>query len=144
MPTNPPDNFPRITPYLYYKNVAQALDWLARTFGFTERVRMPGPDGGIMHAEMEWAEGVVMLGCPGPDYKNPKTLGQTTQSLYVYVDEIDKHFQHAKSARAKIVEEPADQFYGDRRYAVEDPEGHVWYFAQHVRDVAMEDMKPPA
>ena len=144
MPANPPENMPRISPYLYYKDVAAALDWLTRAFGFTERMRMPGPDGAIAHAEMEYADGVVMLGCPGAGYKNPKQLGQTTQSLYVYVDEVDKHFEHAKSARAKIVEAPADQFYGDRRYAAEDPEGHVWYFAQHVREVAPEDMKPPA
>lgn len=144
MPANPPDNMPRISPYLYYRDVAGALDWLTRTFGFTERVRMPGPDGAVMHAEMEYADGVVMLGCPDAAYRNPKQLGHSTQSLYVYVDDVDKHFLHAKGARAKIVEEPADQFYGDRRYAAEDPEGHVWYFAQHVRDVAPEDMKPPA
>jgi uncharacterized glyoxalase superfamily protein PhnB len=144
MPKNPPENMPRITPYLYYKDVAAALDWLARTFGFTERMRMPGPDGGIMHAEMEYADGVIMLGCPGADYKSPKQLGRNTQSLYVYVDDVDKHYQHAKSAQAKILEEPADQFYGDRRYGVEDVEGHQWYFAQCVRDVAPEEMKPPA
>ena len=56
-----------------------------------------------------------MLGCPGASYRNPRELGQVTQSLYVYVDDVNKHFQHAKASRAKIVEEPADQFYGDRR-----------------------------
>ena len=144
MPANPPANMPRITPYLYYENVAAALGWLAKTFGLRERLRMPGPDGAIMHAEMELAEGVIMMGRPGPDYKNPKRLGHVTQSLYVYVDDVDKHFQHAKQSGAKILAEPADQFYGDRRYGAEDFEGHQWYFAQHVRDVAPEDMKPPA
>jgi uncharacterized glyoxalase superfamily protein PhnB len=144
MPKNPPDNMPRITPYLYYKDVAAALDWLARAFGLKERMRMPGPGSSIMHAEMECAEGVIMLGCPGADYRSPRQLGQATQSLYVFVDEVDKHFRHAKESGAKILEEPADQFYGDRRYGAEDLEGHQWYFAQHVRDVAPEDMKPPA
>jgi uncharacterized glyoxalase superfamily protein PhnB len=97
-----------------------------------------------MHAELEYADGLIMLGCPGPDYKNPKQLGVATQSLYVYVDDVDKHFERARSSRAKILEEPADQFYGDRRYGAEDPEGHVWYFATHVRDVAPEEMKPPS
>jgi uncharacterized glyoxalase superfamily protein PhnB len=133
---------PRITPYLYYRDVAGALDWLARAFGLKERMRMPGPDGGVMHAEMEYADGVIMLGCPEPEYKSPKQLGRSTQSLYVYVADVDAHFQHARASQAKIVEEPADQFYGDRRYGAEDPEGHVWYFAQHVREVAPEDMKP--
>ena len=143
MPANPPPNMPRITPYLYYEDVAKALAWLSRAFGFRERMRMPGPDGKIMHAEMEFADGVLMMGHPGPDYRNPKRLGQATQNLYVYVDDVDRHFRHAREAGARILHEPQDQFYGDRRYGAEDPEGHQWYFAQHMRDVAPEDMKPP-
>ena len=144
MPANPPENMPRITPYLLYEDVAATLDWLSSTFGFRERMRLPGPDGKITHAEMELADGVIMMGCPGPDYQNPKRVGHVTQNLYVYVDDVDKHFEHAKGAGATILTEPEDQFYGDRRYGVEDREGHHWYFAQHVRDVAPEDMKPPA
>ena len=141
MPANPPKDMPRVTPYLYYEDVAAALAWLARAFGFRERLRMPGPDGSVMHAEMQLADGVVMMGRPGPDYRSPKRLGQVTQSLYVYVDDVNTHFRRAKDAGAKVIEEPADQFYGDRRYGAEDPEGHVWYFAQHVRDVSPEEMK---
>ena len=144
MPQNPPANMPRITPYLYYEDVAAALDWLARAFGFSERMRLAGPDGRVQHAEVEFAGGVVMMGCPGPEYRNPKRLGQTTQNVYVYVDAVDRHYEQAKRAGAKILHEPADQFYGDRRYGVEDPEGHQWYFATHLRDVASADMKPPA
>ena len=142
MPANPPENMPRISPYLYYEDVAGALDWLVRVFGLRERVRMPGPGGAIMHAELELADGVVMLGRPGPEYRSPKRLGQVTHSLYVYVDDVDKHFRRAKESGAKILEEPKDQFYGDRRYGAEDLEGHHWFFAQHVRDVAPEDMHP--
>jgi len=144
MATNPPENMPRIAPYLYYEDVAGALEWLARAFGFRERMRMAGPNGRIMHAEMEMAEGVVMMGNPGSDYRNPKRLGQVTQSLYVYVENVDQHFRRATAAGAKILEQPADQFYGDRRYGAEDPEGHQWYFAQHVRDVPADEMKAPA
>ncbi|HTF34469.1 MAG TPA: VOC family protein [Myxococcota bacterium] len=144
MPANPPENMPRVTPYLYYEDVAGALTWLAKAFGLRERLRMPGPSGGIMHAEMELADGVIMMGRPDPNYKNPKHLGHVTQSLYVYVNDVDKHFIRAKEAGAKILAEPTDQFYGDRRYGAEDPEGHQWFFAQHVRDIAPEDMKPPA
>jgi len=142
MPQNPPENMPRITPYLYYRDVAAALEWLARAFGFEERLRMPGPDGGIMHAEMQVDDGVIMLGCPAPDYRNPSQLGQVTQSLYVYVDDVDGHFRRTRESGAKLLEEPADQEYGDRRYAAEDPEGHHWYFAQRVRDVAPEEGSP--
>jgi len=141
MATNPPPNFPRITPYLYYENVSAALDWLVRVFGFRERMRMPGPDGKIVHAEVDLGDGVVMLGCPNAEYRNPKRLGGVTQNVYVYVDHVDEHFQRAKRAGAKIFQEPADQFYGDRRYGTEDPEGHQWYFAEHVRDVSPEELK---
>lgn len=144
MTANPPENMPRITPYLLYEDVAGALGWLARTFGFRERMRLPEPDGEITHAEMELADGVIMMGNPGPDYRNPKRLGHVTQHLYVYVDDVDKHFEHAKGSGAIILAEPEDQFYGDRRYGAEDLEGHHWYFAQHIRDVAPENMKSPA
>lgn len=142
MPANPPENTPRVAPYLYYNDVAEALTWLSSAFGFKERMRMPGPDGGVMHAEMEIEDGLIMLGCPSDDYQNPKKLGHLTQGLYVYVEDVDKHFKQAKESGADIVDEPEDQFYGDRRYTVLDPEGHQWFFAQHVRDVAPEDMHP--
>jgi uncharacterized glyoxalase superfamily protein PhnB len=135
---------PRISPYLYYEDVGGALQWLARAFGFRERLRLPGDDGTVRHAEMEFGGGVVLLGCPGPDYRNPRRLGRPTQSLYVYVDGIDAHFERARRAGATIVEEPGDQPYGDRRYGVDDPEGHRWYFAERVRDVAPEDPRPSA
>ena len=138
MPKNPPDTMPRISPYLYYEDVTAALQWLARAFGFRERMRLANPDGTVRHAEMELADGVILMGRPGPEYRNPKRLGHVTQSLYVYVDEIDEHFERARAAGARILEEPKDQFYGDRRYGAEDPEGHHWYFAQRVRD------EPPA
>jgi uncharacterized glyoxalase superfamily protein PhnB len=74
-----------------------------------------------------------MMGHPGPAYRSPKRLGQATQSLYVNVDDVDKHFAKARKAGAKIVEEPADTAYGHRRYGAEDPEGHQWYFAHEIR-----------
>jgi uncharacterized glyoxalase superfamily protein PhnB len=144
MPKNPPADTPRVTPYLYYQDVAAALRFLADAFGFREKLRMPGSDGKIAHAEMTLGDGLVMMGCPGADYRNPKRLGQTTQSLYVYVDDVDAHCARAKKAGAKIIKEPEDQFYGDRRYGAEDPEGHEWFFATHVRDVAPEDLKAPS
>jgi uncharacterized glyoxalase superfamily protein PhnB len=148
MPKNPPEDMPRITASIYYEDVAAALDWLAKAFGFRERMRMPGLDGSIMHAEMELADGVIMLGRPNEAYRNPKRLGGVTQSLYVYVDDVDDHFRRARAAGATITQEPKDEFWGDRQYGAEDPEGHHWYFAQHVRDVSPEEleeaMKQPA
>jgi len=141
MVANPPQNTPRISPYLYYEDVAAMLTWLAGAFGLRESFRIDGPDGKVAHAEMRLGDGVVMMGRPGVDYRNPRRLGGLTQSLHVYVDDVDAHFARARRAGATIVAEPADQFYGDRRYAAEDPEGHRWFFAQHVRDVSEEEMK---
>jgi uncharacterized glyoxalase superfamily protein PhnB len=123
-----------ITPYLYYDDVASALKFLSKAFGFKKTgPSMKGPDGKLNHAASAFGDDLVMMGCPGKKYKNPKRLGQTTQSLYINVENVDKHFARAKKAGAKILEEPADQFYGHRRYGAEDPEGHQWYFAQEIQ-----------
>jgi uncharacterized glyoxalase superfamily protein PhnB len=130
---SPMTTIPRIRPYLLYEDVAGALDWLGKAFGFRERMRMPGKDGKVLHAEMDVADdGTILMGCPGADYRNPRHLGATTQSLYVRVDDVDAHHARAQSAGAHIIEAPADQDYGDRRYGAEDPEGHQWYFAQAI------------
>jgi len=145
MAVNPIPEGPRITPYLLYEDVAGALEWLSRAFGFEEYGRrFNGPDGEVNHAAMKFGDGVIMMGYPGSEYKSPKRLGQATQQLYIYVEDVDRHFDRARKAGATILEEPEDQFYGDRRYGATDPEGHQWYFAQHVRDVALEDMNPSA
>lgn len=120
-----------VTPYLLYEDVAGALKFLARAFGFRKYgAQTSGPDGKINHAAMKLGDGLIMMGYPGPKYKSPKRLGQATQSLYVNVNDVDEHFERAKKAGATILEEPKDTFYGHRRYGAEDPEGHQWYFAQ--------------
>jgi PhnB protein len=139
---NPPEGFPRITPYVLYEDVDTAADWLIRVCGFEERFRMKGPDGKALHVELGLADGVVMMGNPGPDYQNPAHRGGATQLVHVYVDDVDAHHRAAAAAGAHIVRELADQFYGDRTYNAEDPEGHQWTFCQHVRDVPPEDMHP--
>ncbi len=141
MAKNLPENTPVITPYLLYEDVGAALAWLGSAFGFRETFRMPGPDGKVAHAEMRLGDGVVMMGCPGPHYRNPKHIGHVTHNIHVYVDDVDAHHAQAKAAGATIIAPPEDQFYGDRRYAAEDPEGHHWYFAQHMRDVSEDEMK---
>lgn len=143
----PAQNPQKLTPYLLYKDVGKALDWIAKAFGFVEfGDRFTGEDGTVQHAAMEISPKgeVFMLGCPGAKYKNPKKLGSVTALMYVNVDDVDKHFARAKKAGAKILQKPEDTFYGDRRYGATDPEGHQWYFAQHVRDVTPEEMKKAA
>ena len=123
-----------ITPYLYYEDVNAALKWLAKAFGFKRFGKaMIGKSGKVNHAAMRFHDGIVMMGAPGGKYKNPRRLGQATQSLYVMVENADKHFQRAKKAGSKVLEPPTDTEYGHRRYGVEDPEGHEWYFAQELK-----------
>lgn len=127
-----------ITPYLYYEDVSAALQFLSRAFGFRNHGRpMLRPDGRVNHAAMKLGDDLVMMGYPGSTYRNPKRLGQATQSLYINVPNVDKHVQRARKAGATIIEEPKDTFYGHRRYGAEDPEGHQWYFAQKIKKQAV-------
>ena len=147
MPTNPPENMPRITPNVFYDDIGAALDWLGKAFGFETRMSLPGPEGGIVHAEMQFQDGVIMLSPADSNeaFRSPKSAGGSiTIGLYIYVDGIDAHCQKARGAGAKIVAELEDMFWGDRTYVAEDPEGHRWTFAERTRDVSPEDMKPPA
>jgi PhnB protein len=144
MPQNPPEGYTTVTPYLLYENSGAAIEFLTDAFGFTEKYRMHDENGRVNHAEVTLGDGLVMFGSPGEDYKSPKKLGGKTQLVYVYVDDVDKHFERAKAAGARITREPQDQFYGDRTYAAEDPEGHEWSFATRVRDVSPEDLEAQA
>jgi PhnB protein len=124
---------PQVIPYLLYADVASALDWLTEAFGFHERMRVPAEDGSINHAEMTLdSGGVIMLGDPGPDYRNPKQLGHHTQLQYIRVDDVDAHFAQAKAGGAVITAELEDKSHGTRSYIAEDPEGHQWSFYEPV------------
>src|SRR5918997_1995599 len=128
-----------ITPYLLYEDVAGALDFLSRAFGFEEILRYTGPEGYVNHAEMRIGDGVIYLGDPGGDYRNPAHLGASTQMVCVLVDDVDATCERARAAGAEITEEPTDQPYGERRFMARDPEGHGWSIAQTVADLAPED-----
>ena len=123
-----------ITPYLLYEDVAGAMKFLSKAFGFKKYgAQNRTPDGTINHAAMQLGDAVVMMGHPGPKFKSPKRLGQATQCLYVDVDDVERYFKLAKKTEARIIEELQDTPYGARRFGVEDPEGHQWYFAQVIR-----------
>jgi uncharacterized glyoxalase superfamily protein PhnB len=122
-----------ITPYLYYEDVGGAVKFLAKAFAFRKHgAHVLGPDRKVNHAVMKHGDDLIMMGRPRSGYRNPKRLGQATQSLYVNVSDVDKHFERAKKAGATILEEPADTEYGHRRYGAEDLEGHQWYFAREI------------
>jgi PhnB protein len=122
-----------ITPYLYYEDLPGALKWLSKAFGFKTFGPTMRRNGKLTHAAMKRGKDVVMMGHPGPKYRNPRHLREATQSLYVIATGVDRIFAQAKKAGAKVLEEPANTEYGHRRFGVEDPEGHQWYFAEPVR-----------
>ena len=144
MVDNPPAGCQRVVPYLMYADAPAALKFLCEAFGFEEKLRMEGPDGTIGHAEIGYQDNLVMLATAVADmgHASPKDLPGRHAGLLCYVDDVDAHFQHAKATGANILSEPEDKFYGDRMYAAADPEGHQWWFATHVKDVAPEDMHP--
>jgi uncharacterized glyoxalase superfamily protein PhnB len=127
-----------IAPYLFYEDVASALDWLARAFGLRERFRLTAPNGKVAHAELEISGAVVMVGNVGT--RNAARPATVRSSVYVYVDDVDAHCERARAAGAAIVEPPASRPFGDRLYLASDSEGHEWYFAQRIRDLSVEEV----
>jgi PhnB protein len=147
---------PSIYPRLAYQDERAALEFLTRAFGFRERreARMEHPTG--MLAWLEVGDGVVMIGRAGEDLHglhSPQESGQTTVMINVYVDNVDAHYQKAKSEGARIVMDLEDMFWGDRRYEALDPEGHRWHFGERLSHIrvrknqeetmsALEQVKP--
>ncbi|RKP47901.1 glyoxalase [Cohnella endophytica] len=125
-----------ILPHVYYEKVANALSWLIEVFGFTEHFRFELPDGQLHGAMMHYGNAWVMLKSPSRTMTSPAKLGLATQSIMVFVEDIDEHYRHAKSSGAQIVEELFDTEYGERQYSAQDLEGHMWTFSKHVRDVS--------
>ena len=132
-------NAVRTAPYLFYEDLAAAIDWLVAAFGCSEHMRLRGPGGFIAHAEVALGDGLVMLGNVGP--RNAVRPVTVRSSVYAFVDDVDAHCRRAAAAGAEILEPPADQPYGDRVYLARDPEGHEWYFAQHLHDVTVDELE---
>ena len=127
-----------VVPVLVYADVGPAIDWLCRAFGFQERLRFTSPSGVVLHAQLVYGEGAIIIGRRGGSFRPPRS-GETCQYVHVTVEDVDAHFEHALQAGAKLVEAPADKPFGERQYSVEDPEGHRWTFSQHIADVSPEE-----
>ena len=147
MVQNPPADMPPITASLAYEDPAAAIEWLTRAYGFRTRIVIPDESGAVIHAELVYGEGVVMIGPSGarPEFRSPRALGgANTGGLYVYVEDVEAHHLQALAAGAEILSAPETQFYGDRNYATLDLEGHRWTFGQHLEDVSLDEFKPEA
>jgi uncharacterized glyoxalase superfamily protein PhnB len=126
-----------VVPILVYEDVDKAIDWLCGTFGFRERLRA-GVGGRVTHAQLDIAEGAVMLGRQGAEFRPPRP-NEVSQSLHVHVEDVDKHFENARQRGARILKAPTDMPFGERQYTVEDLGGHRWTFSQSIADVAPEE-----
>lgn len=138
-----PDQYPRVMPYLIVDGAAAAIDFYTSVFGATERMRMPGPDGRLGHAELEMGDSVIMLADENPEMgiHGPKKIGGTPVTLHVYVEDSDAAFERAVNAGATSLRPMEDQFYGDRSGQFEDPFGHRWNVATHFEDVPPDEME---
>jgi PhnB protein len=141
-----PEGYPRVTPYLHVDGAAAAIEFYEKVLGAKERMRLPGPDDKLGHAELEIGNSVVMLADEYPDMGvlGPKSVGGTAVTLHVYVDDMDAVFQAALDAGASSRRELENRFYGDRVGEFEDPFGHRWSVATHVEDVPEDEMEKRA
>jgi uncharacterized glyoxalase superfamily protein PhnB len=128
-----PENTPWLSPYFMVKNVDQALKFYQAAFGFKIRDQVPGEDGCTWHAEMTYYDQLLMLGKEGAwgsTAQSPASSGvEAPISLYMYTENVDEFYQHAKAQQAQCLEPPTDMFWGDRMCKIKDQDGYIWCFA---------------
>ena len=141
-----PEGYHSITPYLYIRDAARALEFYKEVFGATEVLRMDAPGGKIGHAEIKIGDSHVMLADEFPEMnaRGPQTYGGSSVGLLLYVEDVDALAERAVAAGAKLLEPLEDKFYGDRMGKLEDPFGHIWAIATHTEDVSPEELQKRA
>ena len=138
-----PPGYHVVTAYLCIDGASAAIDFYKRVFGAKERMRMDAPGGKVGHAEISIGDSVVMLADQFPEmnFYGPKTGGNTSINMHLYMKDVDAVVQRAVVAGAKVVRPVEDKFYGDRTGTIEDPFGHVWHIATHTEDLSVAEMK---
>ena len=141
-----PKGYNVVTPYLSVNGAAEAIAFYKKIFGAKEIMRMPGPNGKLGHAEILIDNCRIMLADEYAEmnFRGPTALGGSPVHLNVYVKNADAVIRKAQAAGAKILRPVTDQFYGDRSGSIQDPFGHVWHIATHVKDVSVAEMKKRA
>ena len=122
---------PGMIPYFGYEDAHAAMDFLERAFGFESVAAFSGDDGKLMHGEMGFGSGFIMLGT-GRDEQRGNTETPPSRGTYCVVEDVDAHYEKAKAAGAKIVYGPQDTEFGTRRYRCMDPEGYEWSFGTYA------------
>jgi uncharacterized glyoxalase superfamily protein PhnB len=137
MPSNAKNTISTVIAAMRYHDANAAIEWLCKAFGFEKHLVVPGENRTVVHAQLTFGNGMIMLGSAREDefgqwIKSPREIGGIgTQSAYVIVEDADAHYSRAKAAGAEIVMEVEDQDYGGRLYSCRDPEGHLWSFGTY-------------
>jgi uncharacterized glyoxalase superfamily protein PhnB len=139
-----PDGFHSVTPQLAYDDCAGAFEFLEKALGAKEVMRMPGPDGKIMHGEVRIGDSMVFLFDFTPEmckgWATPKGSGVQTAGIFLYVQDVDATHKKALACGATPGMPPTDMFWGDRMGSFTDPGGHQWNIATHVKDMTPEEI----
>lgn len=138
-----PEGFHSVTPYLIIKNADAAIKFYEKAFNAKEAFRISRPDGKVGHADIVIGDSHIML-CEeilSMNAKGPDTLGGSSVTLHIYVDNVDELFQQALDAGATEAKPLQNQFYGDRSGMVQDPFGHFWSMATRVENVSMDELE---
>ena len=139
-----PEGYRTLTPYLTIKDAAKAIEWYRKAFGAEElsRVPMSEDDPRLVHAEVRIGDSILMMSEEFPEWggKGPEALGGSPVSILIYVEDVEAAWKRAVEAGATIKMPLADQFWGDRFGAIEDPFGHKWSLAQHMEDLSSEEI----
>lgn len=138
-----PDGMHTVTPHLVCAGASDAIEFYKKAFGAIEAGRLPGPQGKLMHAQIRIGDSAVMLVDEFPDWGSfgPKSLKGSSVTIHLYVEDADAVFERAVAAGAKVKMAMADMFWGDRYGVLEDPFGHSWSVATHVRDMSPEEIQ---
>jgi PhnB protein len=143
-PSPIPDRYRRVTPCLIVQGAVKALDFYAEVFGASERMRVPGPQGSIAHAEIQIGDSIVIVEDEDPQRGTAAPpaggLPGTPAYQFIYVAGVDAVVARAVELGATLMRAPENQFYGDRDAFIIDPFGHGWTVATHVEDVSREEM----
>ena len=133
----------RIVPALSYDDAPAMIEFLCRAFGFVERFRLDMPDGSVGHCSLiiEGEEVTLASAYPEGGLGGPGRLPHLHASVMVYVEDVDAHYAQAVAEGAKVLQEPEDQFFGDRTYRAEDPEGGHWWFHQELEQLTGEEVQ---
>jgi uncharacterized glyoxalase superfamily protein PhnB len=128
-----------LLPHVVYQNVTDAIAWLTRVFGFSEHYHYGNSGGLVDGAQMYLGKAYIMVQGAHRGGATPAKSGLYTQSVTVFLEDVDAHYRRAKSEGAKIVEDLNETCYGERQYGVEDLDGHHWLFSQHAKDVSPDE-----